>query len=140
MPWDNPNGLVTNENCEVTQNLLEHSPTSANYTAFLLSIPALIYPSTPLSQSSARPWEKLSHVTVLGAEYDSPERQPHPKCLEGTQVDLLQFIHGLLDKREKSQIVWLHGTAAPTSANYAAFLLSIPALIYPSTPRELPSQ
>ncbi|KAG1728535.1 hypothetical protein EDB19DRAFT_2027946, partial [Suillus lakei] len=77
-------------------------------------------------------------VAVLGAEYDSPERQPHPKCLEGTRVDLLQFIHGLLDKREKSQIVWLHGTAAPTSANYAAFLLSIPALIYPSTPRELP--
>ncbi|KAG1759098.1 hypothetical protein EDD22DRAFT_783002, partial [Suillus occidentalis] len=35
------------------------------------------------------------------------------KCLEGTRVDLLQFIHGLLDnlKREKSQIIWLHGTA-----------------------------
>ncbi|KAG2753419.1 hypothetical protein P692DRAFT_201260034, partial [Suillus brevipes Sb2] len=63
------------------------------------------------SQSSAGPWEKLSHVAVLGAEYDSPERQPHPKCLEGTRVDLLQLIHGLLDKREKSQIVWLHGTA-----------------------------
>ncbi|KIK41854.1 hypothetical protein CY34DRAFT_84698, partial [Suillus luteus UH-Slu-Lm8-n1] len=57
------------------------------------------------------PWEKLSQVAVLGAEYDSPERQPHPKCLEGTRVDLLQFIHGLLDKREKSQIIWLHGTA-----------------------------
>ncbi|KAG2101820.1 uncharacterized protein F5147DRAFT_639493, partial [Suillus discolor] len=56
-------------------------------------------------------WEKLSQVAVLGAEYDSPERQPHPKCLEGTRVDLLKLIHGLLDKREKSQIIWLHGTA-----------------------------
>ncbi|KAG2752743.1 hypothetical protein P692DRAFT_201894899, partial [Suillus brevipes Sb2] len=63
--------------------------------------------SSTVSQSSAGPWEKLSHVAVLGAEYDSPERQPHPKCLEGTRVDLLQFIHGLLD----NQIVWLHGTA-----------------------------
>ncbi|KAG2101831.1 uncharacterized protein F5147DRAFT_655156 [Suillus discolor] len=56
-------------------------------------------------------WEKLSQVAVLGAEYDSPERQPHPKCLEGTRVDLLKLIHRLLDKREKSQIIWLHGTA-----------------------------
>ncbi|KAG2345375.1 hypothetical protein BDR05DRAFT_135246 [Suillus weaverae] len=56
-------------------------------------------------------WEKLSQVAVLGAEYDSPERQPHPKCLEGTRVDVLKFIYGLLDKREKSQIIWLHGTA-----------------------------
>ncbi|KAG2741937.1 hypothetical protein P692DRAFT_201777857, partial [Suillus brevipes Sb2] len=63
------------------------------------------------SQSSAGPWEKLSHVAVLGAKHDSPERQPHPKCLEGTRVHLLQFIYGLLDKREKSQIIWLHGTA-----------------------------
>ncbi|KAG1809826.1 uncharacterized protein HD556DRAFT_1223603, partial [Suillus plorans] len=56
-------------------------------------------------------WEKLSQVAVLSAEYDSPERQPHPKCLEGTRVDHLKFIHGLLDKRDKSQIIWLHGTA-----------------------------
>lgn len=56
-------------------------------------------------------WEKLSQVAVLGAKYDSPERQPHPKCLKGTRVDLLKFICGLLDKREKSQIIWLHGTA-----------------------------
>ncbi|KAG2086327.1 uncharacterized protein F5147DRAFT_602186, partial [Suillus discolor] len=56
-------------------------------------------------------WEKLSQVAVLGAKYDSPERQPHPKCLKGTRVDLLTFICGLLDKREKSQIIWLHGTA-----------------------------
>ncbi|KAG2346572.1 hypothetical protein BDR05DRAFT_792371 [Suillus weaverae] len=56
-------------------------------------------------------WERLSQVAVLGAEYDSPERQPHPKCLEGTRVDLLKFIYGSLDKQEKSQIIWLHGTA-----------------------------
>ncbi|KAG2090400.1 uncharacterized protein F5147DRAFT_764436 [Suillus discolor] len=56
-------------------------------------------------------WEKLSQVAVLGAEYDSPERQPHLKCLEGTRVDLLKFINRLLNKREKSQIIWLHGMA-----------------------------
>ncbi|KAG1794407.1 uncharacterized protein HD556DRAFT_1236935, partial [Suillus plorans] len=56
-------------------------------------------------------WEKLSQVAVLGAEYDSPERQPHPKCLERTRVNLLKFIYELSDKREKSQIIWLHGTA-----------------------------
>ncbi|KAG1894354.1 uncharacterized protein F5891DRAFT_961643 [Suillus fuscotomentosus] len=56
-------------------------------------------------------WEKLSQVTVLGAEYDSPECQPHPKCLKETRVNLLELIYGLLDKRETSQIIWLHGTA-----------------------------
>ncbi|KAG2753434.1 hypothetical protein P692DRAFT_20646178, partial [Suillus brevipes Sb2] len=56
-------------------------------------------------------WEKLSQVAVLEAEYDSPEHQPHPKCLKGTRVNLLEFIRGLLDKREKSQMIWLHGTA-----------------------------
>ncbi|KAG1799339.1 uncharacterized protein HD556DRAFT_1231615 [Suillus plorans] len=39
------------------------------------------------------------------------ERQPHPKCLEETRVNLLELIYGLLDKREMSQIIWLHGTA-----------------------------
>ncbi|KAG2341817.1 hypothetical protein BDR05DRAFT_851873, partial [Suillus weaverae] len=56
-------------------------------------------------------WEKLSQVAVKGAEYDSRERQPHPKCLEGTRVDLLNYIHGLLDNREESRLIWLHGTA-----------------------------
>ncbi|KAG1776661.1 hypothetical protein EV702DRAFT_1006161 [Suillus placidus] len=56
-------------------------------------------------------WEKLSQVAVKGAQYDSRERQPHPKCLKGTRVDLLNVIYGLLDKQEKNQIVWLHGTA-----------------------------
>jgi len=56
-------------------------------------------------------WEKLYQVAVKGAEYDSRERQPHPKCLKGTRVDLLDHIHGLLDNGEKSRIIWLHGTA-----------------------------
>ncbi|KAG1818308.1 hypothetical protein EV424DRAFT_1620497 [Suillus variegatus] len=56
-------------------------------------------------------WEKLSQVAVLGAEYDSPECQPHPKCLERTQVNLLKLIYELSDKREKNQIIWLHGMA-----------------------------
>ncbi|KAG2335967.1 hypothetical protein BDR05DRAFT_897414, partial [Suillus weaverae] len=56
-------------------------------------------------------WEKLSQVTVKGAEYDSRERQPHPKCLKGTRVDLLDYIYGLLQKKEKNRLIWLHGTA-----------------------------
>ncbi|KAG2131361.1 hypothetical protein DEU56DRAFT_757609 [Suillus clintonianus] len=56
-------------------------------------------------------WEKLSQVAVMGAVHDSRERRPHPKCLENTRVELLKFIYGLLDNREKSQLFWLHGTA-----------------------------
>ncbi|KAG1765294.1 hypothetical protein EV702DRAFT_1204617 [Suillus placidus] len=56
-------------------------------------------------------WEKLSQVAANGAEHDSRERHPHPKCLEGTRVTLLDYIYGLLDKKEKNQIIWLHGTA-----------------------------
>ncbi|KAG1777328.1 hypothetical protein EV702DRAFT_1197303 [Suillus placidus] len=63
------------------------------------------------SPSSVGTWEKLSQVAVKGAEYDSFERQPHPKCLQGTRENLLDYIHGLLDKREKKHLIWLHGTA-----------------------------
>ncbi|KAG1793067.1 uncharacterized protein HD556DRAFT_517266 [Suillus plorans] len=56
-------------------------------------------------------WEKLSQVAVKGAEYDSRERRPHPKCLQGTRVDLLNYIRRLLDDQEKSRLIWLHGTA-----------------------------
>ncbi|KAG2744708.1 hypothetical protein P692DRAFT_201116541 [Suillus brevipes Sb2] len=56
-------------------------------------------------------WERLSQVAVKGAEYDSRERRPHPKCLQGTRVDLLKYIHRSLDDREKSRLIWLHGTA-----------------------------
>ncbi|KAG1783154.1 hypothetical protein EV702DRAFT_959733, partial [Suillus placidus] len=56
-------------------------------------------------------WEKLSQVTAKGAEHDSRECYPHPKCLEGTRVTLLDYIYGLLDKKEKNQIIWLHGKA-----------------------------
>ncbi|KAG2132367.1 hypothetical protein DEU56DRAFT_859534, partial [Suillus clintonianus] len=62
-------------------------------------------------QSSEGPWEKLARVAVPGAAFDSPERQPHPKCLEGTRLDLLECIHGILDDRKKSRLIWLHGTA-----------------------------
>src|SRR6267154_1543074 len=55
--------------------------------------------------------ERLSQVAVKGAEYDSPERQPHPKCLQGTRVVLLDHVVGLLDNKGKSQLIWLHGTA-----------------------------
>ncbi|OAX35032.1 hypothetical protein K503DRAFT_671267, partial [Rhizopogon vinicolor AM-OR11-026] len=45
-----------------------------------------------------------------GAEYDSRERQPHPKCLKGTRVDLFNHIYGLLDNLTESRLIWLHGT------------------------------
>ncbi|KAG2360501.1 hypothetical protein BDR07DRAFT_1251386, partial [Suillus spraguei] len=56
-------------------------------------------------------WEKLSQVAVKGAQHNSRERLPHPKCLEGTRVALLNYIYRLLDKKEKNQIIWLHSTA-----------------------------
>jgi hypothetical protein len=56
-------------------------------------------------------WAKLSEVAVKGAQYNSPERHPHPKCLEGTRVDLLKYIYGFLDDPEKNKLIWLHGTA-----------------------------
>ncbi|KAG1798396.1 uncharacterized protein BJ212DRAFT_1225989, partial [Suillus subaureus] len=56
-------------------------------------------------------WMKLSQVAVQGAQYNSHECQPHLKCLEGTQVDLLKYIHGFLDDRKRNQLIWLHGTA-----------------------------
>ncbi|KAG2150892.1 hypothetical protein DEU56DRAFT_977589 [Suillus clintonianus] len=56
-------------------------------------------------------WARLSQVAVNGAEYNSRERQPHPKCLEGTRVDLLNYIHDSLDDQEKNRLIWLHGTA-----------------------------
>ncbi|KAG2138348.1 hypothetical protein DEU56DRAFT_945383 [Suillus clintonianus] len=62
-------------------------------------------------RSSEGTWESLSRVAIKGAEYNSRERQPHPKCLEGTRVDLLGNIYRLLDDRKQSQLIWLHGTA-----------------------------
>ncbi|KAG1774310.1 hypothetical protein EV702DRAFT_1047871 [Suillus placidus] len=56
-------------------------------------------------------WEKFSQVAVKGAEHDSRERQPHPKCLEGTRVVLLDHIYGLSDTKEMNRLIWLHGTA-----------------------------
>ncbi|KAG1776051.1 hypothetical protein EV702DRAFT_931449, partial [Suillus placidus] len=56
-------------------------------------------------------WEKLSHVSVKGAEYDSRERQPHPRRLEGSWVDLTNCVHALLDDQEKNRLIWLHGAA-----------------------------
>ncbi|KAG2138559.1 hypothetical protein DEU56DRAFT_755847 [Suillus clintonianus] len=64
-----------------------------------------------LSRSSEGTWEKLSQVAVKGAEHDSAERLPHPKCLDGTRVTLLNYICELLDGEEKSRMIWLHGTA-----------------------------
>ncbi|KAG1855717.1 hypothetical protein DFJ58DRAFT_745399 [Suillus subalutaceus] len=56
-------------------------------------------------------WAKLSEVAVKGAQYNSCERLPHPKCLQGTWVDFLKYIHRFLDDTEDNQLVWLHGTA-----------------------------
>ncbi|KAG2348514.1 hypothetical protein BDR05DRAFT_904012, partial [Suillus weaverae] len=56
-------------------------------------------------------WEKFSQVAVKGAEHDSRERQPHPKCLEGTRVVLLDHIYKLSDTKEMNRLIWLHGTA-----------------------------
>ncbi|KAG1899969.1 uncharacterized protein F5891DRAFT_952999 [Suillus fuscotomentosus] len=56
-------------------------------------------------------WLKHSQVAVTGAQYNSGEHLPHPKCLKGTRVNLLKYIHELLDDSEKNQLFWLHGMA-----------------------------
>ncbi|KAG2035324.1 hypothetical protein BDR03DRAFT_962772 [Suillus americanus] len=66
-------------------------------------------------------WVKLSEVAVNGAEYNSRERQPHPKCLEGTRVDLLTYIYELLDDPDKNRLIWLHGTAGVGKESAVAF-------------------
>ncbi|KAG2137517.1 hypothetical protein DEU56DRAFT_901431 [Suillus clintonianus] len=63
------------------------------------------------ASSAEKAWEKLSQAAVHGAVYDSRERLPHPKCLKDTRTTLLKHIYGFLDNPEKSQLVWLHGTA-----------------------------
>ncbi|KAG1759044.1 hypothetical protein EDD22DRAFT_160836 [Suillus occidentalis] len=54
---------------------------------------------------------EVSQVAVKGAEHDSRERRPHPKCLEGTRVALLNHIYRLSDTKEMNRLIWLHGTA-----------------------------
>ena len=41
----------------------------------------------------------------------SPERHPHPKCLERTWVNLLGHMYGISDDPEKSRPFWLQGMA-----------------------------
>ncbi|OAX34445.1 hypothetical protein K503DRAFT_724456, partial [Rhizopogon vinicolor AM-OR11-026] len=74
-------------------------------------------------RSSEGMWDRLSQVAVKGAEHDSRERLPHPKCLEGTRVDLLNHIHGLVDHICKSRLIWLHGTAG-VGKSAAAFTVA----------------
>jgi len=77
-------------------------------SVFLTLVPLSL---SDLLTALAGTWERLSQVAVMGAQYNSSERQPHPKCLEGTRVDLLKFIYGFMDDTEKNQLIWLHGTA-----------------------------
>jgi hypothetical protein len=47
-------------------------------------------------------WARLAQVAVKGAQYNSRGRQPHPKCLDGARVDLVKYIHKLLDDPKKN--------------------------------------
>jgi hypothetical protein len=60
-------------------------------------------------------WEKLSRVSVKGAEYDSRECRPHPRRLEGSWVDLTNCVNALLDDERQSRLIWLHGISEPES-------------------------
>lgn len=73
----------------------------------------------PDDQALRSSWEKLSHVFVKGAEYDSRECQPHPRDLEGSWLDLTNCVHALLGCREKSQLIWLHGAAGVGKSSVA---------------------
>ncbi|KAG1822935.1 uncharacterized protein BJ212DRAFT_1541580 [Suillus subaureus] len=86
------------------------SDDQCQYHVYLLS---LSHPLTSLTDlpSFEGTWARLSQVAVKGAQYNSHECQPHLKCLEGTRIDLLKYIHELLDDPEKNQLIWLHGMA-----------------------------
>ncbi|KAG1819553.1 uncharacterized protein BJ212DRAFT_1575841 [Suillus subaureus] len=83
---------------------------STPWSLFLLSVSPSPSPSPSSSpfqgvnlfNMSEGAWEKFSQVAMKGAEHDSREYQPHPKCLEGTQVVLLNHIYGLSDTKEKN--------------------------------------
>jgi hypothetical protein len=97
---------------------LGHNPFADELLGSMLVVPSLI-PSPFLTsliapgvaRSSEGAWEKLSQIAVKGAEYDSRECQPYPKCLEGTRVNLLNHMYELLDNADNSRLIWLHGMA-----------------------------
>ncbi|KAG2344328.1 hypothetical protein BDR05DRAFT_989454 [Suillus weaverae] len=76
-----------------------------------ICVTIIIVPLLSSQYMSEGAWEKLAQVTVKGAEHDSRERLPHPQCLEGTRVVLLNHIYGVLDDKLKNRLIWLHGTA-----------------------------
>ncbi|KAG1814992.1 hypothetical protein DFJ58DRAFT_891296, partial [Suillus subalutaceus] len=100
--WDlqpDKHPFVQHHFCTETPKL--PAPFGNGRNGFLSDLPPTVnYPAVPgkLLAMAEGNWEKLSQVAVPGAEYDSPKKQPRPKCLEGTQVDLLKFIYKLLDK------------------------------------------
>ena len=84
---------------------------SCQYPLFTLLRSLTFITASGDARSTEGPWEKLAQVAIKGAVYDSPERQPHPKCLKGTRVKFLEYIYRSLDTPGKSQLVWVHGTA-----------------------------
>jgi hypothetical protein len=78
---------------------------------FLILVPLSLSDLLTVLPSFEGTWASLSQVAVKVAQFISRERQPYPKCLEGTWADLLKYIHRSLDEEEKDQLIWLHGTA-----------------------------
>ncbi|EIW78941.1 hypothetical protein CONPUDRAFT_126691, partial [Coniophora puteana RWD-64-598 SS2] len=60
------------------------------------------------SPSPGEAWKALADECVHGALYDSPERQPFPRCLPGTRVHLLEKLHHAINHEER-KIIWLSG-------------------------------
>jgi hypothetical protein len=71
----------------------------------------------------------LTSLTVLEGTWArlAQVRQPHPKCLDGTWVDLLNYIHDLLDDPKNNQFIWLHhdGTAGVGKSAFAFTSLKV---------------
>ncbi|EIW76950.1 hypothetical protein CONPUDRAFT_63119, partial [Coniophora puteana RWD-64-598 SS2] len=61
------------------------------------------------TRSTADCWKRLSEECAQGAIYDSYERQPHCKCLEGTRVDILRSLRTMALHDRDHKIVWISG-------------------------------
>ncbi|EIW74931.1 hypothetical protein CONPUDRAFT_66886, partial [Coniophora puteana RWD-64-598 SS2] len=74
--------------------------------------------AAPINQNY---WEKLIQECAIGAIYDSREREPFSKCLEGTRVDLLRSLRNVVDESgpENKKMIWVSGESGSGKSTIA---------------------
>ncbi|KAF5360553.1 hypothetical protein D9756_004609 [Leucocoprinus leucothites] len=83
-----------------------------NAQHFSVVNPTMIEGSVHVLGGSNRPFDLLEEHTIPGAEFDSYERDPPPRCHPGTRLDILESIQPWShDIEHQHRILWLHGPA-----------------------------